>query len=194
MLRILKSLLVITAVAAIATGATGAYFTDSDTITANTLTTGTLDLTTSPTSAVISFSNLAPGWNYHDASHWGYDHPTYAIVTNTGSLPLKYRMRAVATGGTYDSNMLDEVLCQVAVDTGTPAGIVNIFNGKLGDLTNWHVLDTNFGPTGHTGWWGTGEQVRIYTAVPTTVGNELQGQSITFDIVFDSTQTDNPAW
>ena len=43
------------------TSATGAIFTDSDAVGSNTFSSGTVMLSTSPTSAVISFSDMAPG-------------------------------------------------------------------------------------------------------------------------------------
>jgi predicted ribosomally synthesized peptide with SipW-like signal peptide len=50
MLRIAKSLLTILAVAVVAVGATGAYFSDTEVVASNTFATGTLDL------------KLLPGW------------------------------------------------------------------------------------------------------------------------------------
>ena len=62
MTKIAKSLAMIALVAALAVGATGAYFTDSETISGNTFTAGTLDLQiNAPTSAVWTMSNMSPG-------------------------------------------------------------------------------------------------------------------------------------
>jgi len=44
MLRIVKSLMVIGVVSAVAVGATGAYFSDTATVTQNTFSTGTLEI------------------------------------------------------------------------------------------------------------------------------------------------------
>lgn len=62
MLKIAKSLLTIVAVAAIAVGSTGAYFSDSETVSGNTFTAGTLDLTVQgPSSAIWAMGTMAPG-------------------------------------------------------------------------------------------------------------------------------------
>ena len=50
-----------TAVATVVTGATGAIFTDNQSVGANTFSTGTVLISASPTSAVVSLSGMAPG-------------------------------------------------------------------------------------------------------------------------------------
>lgn len=86
------------ALAAIGVVATGAVFTDSASVTPNTFTTGTIDISTSPTSAVVSASTMAPG-----------DRPTGALtVSNDGSLELRYAVQSSATDG--DSLGLRDVL------------------------------------------------------------------------------------
>ena len=64
MLRIMKSLMVIVAVAAIAVGATGAWFSDEETSNGNSFTAGTLDLNVDGGNTnVVKFnvSNMRPG-------------------------------------------------------------------------------------------------------------------------------------
>jgi len=64
MIRIAKSLVTILAVAVIAVGATGAYFSDTETSTGNTFTSGTLDLNVDGGNTnVVKFTaaNLRPG-------------------------------------------------------------------------------------------------------------------------------------
>lgn len=64
MIKIAKSLIVIVAVAALAVGATGAYFSDTETSNGNTFTAGTLDLNVDGVNTnVVKFtaSNLKPG-------------------------------------------------------------------------------------------------------------------------------------
>lgn len=61
---------------------TYSWFTSSKTVPGNVFTTGTLDISTSPTSGFITASNLAPGGSVSADLR----------VDNTGTLDLKYRM------------------------------------------------------------------------------------------------------
>ncbi len=48
-------------IATVVIGVTGAIFTDTQSVSANTFTTGTLDIASTPTTAVVTFSDMAPG-------------------------------------------------------------------------------------------------------------------------------------
>src|SRR3954462_4317694 len=64
-----------------------AVFTDQDTVGANTFTAATVALTTSPTTALITYSNMTPG-----------DSVTNSItVTNSGNAQLRYALSSSAT-------------------------------------------------------------------------------------------------
>jgi hypothetical protein len=64
-----------------------ALFTDTATIDANTFTTGSVGISTNPTTAAVTFSNMVPG-----------DQVTAPIdVNNTGTLELRYAVTSVAT-------------------------------------------------------------------------------------------------
>lgn len=84
MLRIVKSLLVITAVAAVATGATGAYFSDTETSVGNTFAAGTLDLKVGgqddPNVAHVTVANIAP------AAPWTTQRGQGFTLTNAGTV------------------------------------------------------------------------------------------------------------
>jgi len=82
MLRIAKSLLTIVAVAIVAVGATGAYFSDQEVVAGNTFTSGYLDLkvddTDNPTVSMV-FADIAPGFS-----------STYSwMLKNTGNIAGK---------------------------------------------------------------------------------------------------------
>ena len=85
MLRILKSLLIIVAVGAIATSATGAYFSDSETSVGNSFAAGTLDLKVGGQDganvAHVTVANIAP------AAPWTTQRGQGFTLTNSGSLP-----------------------------------------------------------------------------------------------------------
>jgi len=78
MKKILISLSIIGAVAAIAVGGTIAYFSDTETSTGNTFTAGTLDLTVdAPQDSIWTMTNMAPGDSTSGT----------LAMTNAGSLP-----------------------------------------------------------------------------------------------------------
>jgi predicted ribosomally synthesized peptide with SipW-like signal peptide len=194
MKKILISLVTVAVVSIAAVGATRAYFSSTVTSSGNTFSAGTLVLGHIPQTAIVSYNNIYPGWNYHDESHWGYDYISDVVVQNNGSLPLKYRVIASTTTPISDY-VFDNVLAGVYVDgiAGT-SNHVELYKGTLRGLLNYITVDANFDTSPHTGWWGNGERVFFEFAVPPTVGNEFQGQSLNFNLTFDATQTNNPAW
>jgi len=84
-MKILKSLFVVMAVAALAAGATGAYLSDSETSFGNSFTAGTLDLKVGgqddPLVAHVTVANIAP------AAPWTTQRGQGFTLTNSGSLP-----------------------------------------------------------------------------------------------------------
>src|SRR5919202_6648666 len=67
-----------------------AYFTDTASVGSNTFSTGTIDIATSPASALVSLSAMAPG-----------DKVTAPItVNNSGSLQLRYAIKSTTTEAT----------------------------------------------------------------------------------------------
>ena len=68
-------------------GSTGAFFTDAQNVGSNVFSTGTLDISTSPASAIVSLSTMAPG-----------DTVTGAVtVSNAGSMQMRYAIRSTTT-------------------------------------------------------------------------------------------------
>ena len=89
-----------------------ALFTDTASVPANSFTTGTVDITTSPTTALVTFSAMAPG-----------DQVTAPItVTNAGTLQLRY-----AITGTTTENVLAAQL-----DLTVKSGVTTCTNGGFG--------------------------------------------------------------
>lgn len=111
MLRIAKSFLTIIAVAAIATGATGAYFSSTVNSPGNTFTTGAMAINVngqSPTaSAVFNATNLAPGQVIPQQTF---------VVNNTGTLTGNHLDLEVALSG-------DTALAQYIVFSGNTNGL-----------------------------------------------------------------------
>ena len=89
----------------VATTTTLALFTDSDSVAANTFSTGTVVLSTSPTSAVVTFSTMAPG-----------DQVTASLtVTNGRTLAFRYAVTSSTTANTLAAQL--DLTIKVGVTT-----------------------------------------------------------------------------
>ncbi len=144
MKKILISLSVIAAVAAIAVGGTIAYFSDTETSSGNTFTAGTLDLTLGESGgAPITLTNMKPG-----------DSGSGIItVSNVGSLAGKLyaTSKYVAADGTqpaeFPANMTpDEVAKMLVITAFTADGFDMLSRTDLprsldGDATDFTVYD-----------------------------------------------------
>src|SRR3989304_5803019 len=105
--RILYTLLAIGLLSLLAGLAGFAVFTDTASVGGNAFTTGTVDITTSPTTALVTFSNMAPG-----------DSVTNGItVTNAGSLALRYAITTTTTENTLAAQ-LDQTIWDEAEEAG----------------------------------------------------------------------------
>src|SRR5512133_2936148 len=117
--RIAASVVLVVVLALTWTRDTLAVFTDQDSVGANTFTAATIGLTTSPTTALITYSNMQPG-----------DSVTNSItVTNSGNVQLRYAISSSATNA--DSKALKDqlVLTVKTVDVTTPGTPCNDFDG-----------------------------------------------------------------
>jgi len=204
--RILLSSFIIAAVASIAVGATIAYFSDTETSTGNTFSSGTLDLEmdieNSTTSTAFSLSDVKPG-----------DSGSVTIkLRNVGTLPKP--------GGppwtskvyiTFENLVDDDVSCP------EPEGEIDgsCGSGKVGELSgNLNIRVRDYWGENCTGsprfdeehtladWVSNGKTflnddmpagdmncVVIDWNVPTSTGNIIQSDKATFDIKFTLEQT-----
>ena len=170
----------------------GAVFTDTKTIGANTFTTGTVKLATTPTTAAVTLTNMAPG-----------DSKVGSItVNNTGSLAQRYAV--VSTADNTDGKGLAAQL-QMTVKTGVTACT------SAGFATDGTVVYTTsvFGTTAGTKVIGdsaqgfqTGDRTLAATAteslcvlvsLPLTTGNGFQNATTTAAFTFNAEQTANNA-
>ncbi len=109
-----------------------ALFTDSAAVPANTFSTGTIDITTSPTTALVTMSTMVPG-----------DQVTAPLtVLNNGSLALRYAMTATTTEDTLAAQLVLTVKSTVTsctnanwASTGT-----TLYSGILGSVATTAVL------------------------------------------------------
>lgn len=164
--------------------ASTAAFSDAESPTSNTFSSGTIDLTTTPSSSVISFSTMAPGDS------------TVAPLTvrNNGSLETRYAVRSSATN--TDGKGLGAALV-TTIKTGvtcTPAGFGTggtvLFSGYLssvvmgdpaaGQQTGDRILAA-----------AASENLCIKAELPLSASNTLQGAATTATIDFTAEQTKN---
>ena len=190
-----RGLLVPLAVTALATSGlaaltSGAFFTDTDSVTGNSFTTGTVQLTATPASAAVTMGSMAPG-----------DVKVGTVsIANTGSLAERYSM--VSTADNTDGKGLAAALqttVKVGVTDCTPAGFgvsgtVVYGPGVFGSATGTKIFgDATQGaqPGDRTLAAGASENLCMQVSLPTTTGDGLQGATTTATFTFNSEQTLN---
>ncbi len=179
------------AIGAALTSATGAIFTDSDAVGSNTFSSGTVILSTSPTSAVVSFSDMAPG----DVDNG------QMTVSNDGSLQLRY---AVTTGTTEDTlaaqldmtvwDEADEVVVDSTCLATAPATVLYGPALLLGSVAGSDVIgNPATGPEtdDRTLAASDSESLCFRVELPLASGNAYQGITSTATLTFVSEQTTN---
>ena len=174
-----------------------AVFTDTDGVGTNSFATGTLSLTTSPTSTVwTAVTDGAPG-----------DKATGTLtVTNAGSLALRYAVSGSNTDATLSAGMNLRIGLQVSGSCDFP---YHNNDGTTTSLTNdtelvATALDTaaliGSSAQGQDATPGGGDRTLAASAnevlcfavvLPDTAGNSVQGLSNTTTFTFDSEQTIN---
>jgi predicted ribosomally synthesized peptide with SipW-like signal peptide len=188
--RLILGLIVVAIALVGATSAiTGAFFTDSKSVTANTFTTGTVKLGVAPTTAAITLTNMAPG-----------DVITAPItVTNSGSLSERYSV--VSTTDLADNNFLAAQL-QLTIRSGvascTTAGFTGgtvVYNPSVLGTTAGHNVVGDPTQGNQTGdrvlAAGNSEDLCFQVTLPMSTSNAYQGASTTATLKFDSEQTAN---
>ena len=176
-----------TAVATVATAATGAIFTDTQSVAANTFSTGTVAISSSPTSAVVSLSAMAPG-----------DKVTAPItISNDGSLQLRYAVTSTTT---------EDVLA-AALDMTVKSGVTTCTDGGFGVDGSVLYGAGDFGTTGGMNVFGDSAQgaqagdrtlnaaanevLCIQVSLPLATGNSFQSLTTTATLNFLAEQTAN---
>ena len=188
--RILLTLVGAVAVASMAGGAFSlALFTSTATVPSNTFTTGTVIITTDhPATAIVSFSNMAPG-----------DPVTNPLlVSNTGTLALRYAVSSVATN--VDAKGLKDQLVltiKTGVTTCTNAAYAAdgtiVYTGDLDSSAGKLIGDSATGAdTGDRTLAASGsETLCFHVSLPLATGNAFQGATTTATFTFDAEQTAN---
>lgn len=180
MLKIAKSLLLVFAVAAVATISTRAYFSDTKTIADNQFTTGTVNLTLDGlVNKPIQALNMAPGQHYIG----------HLFVINNGTIPADFFMKTEKTGE-GSQELYDELWIKLYFNGGEGYEGYVAYDGKLKDLNSagingvWLTEHFNLSPR------NPGESVSLYQKIslPADAGNEFQNLSVSFDEIFTALQ------
>jgi len=198
MLRIAKSLITILAVAAVAVGATGAYFTDRATIVGNTFSTGVLEIRVNgqPTRAGFNYTNAVPGVPV--TYTFGINNFGPPWFAGPSTLPAKDLLATVANQ-TGDVDLYNALTAKLYANAGwsgcsnpgvtfVPGKGCTVYNGLLSGMSQADVLRAT--------QWGAhpdlipGNSLSMWLEVelPNTGGDQsaLMGKSTTFDLNIDA--------
>ena len=187
--KIFLALLGIGLLATLAGMASLAVFTDSAAVDGNTFTTGTVDISTAPTTALVTFSDMAPG-----------DTVTNSLVaTNAGSLQLRYAITSSATN-TDAKGLKDQLVLTIkTIDVTTPGTPCDNFDGTqlyTGDLdsTAGALVGSNAqgAQAGDRTLNATASETLCFRVdLPLATGNAFQNATTTATFTFDAEQTAN---
>jgi predicted ribosomally synthesized peptide with SipW-like signal peptide len=162
-----------------------AVFTDTENVTGNTFTTGTVDIATTPATAVVAMPAMAPG-----------DQVTAPLtVNNLGTLDLRYSVTSATTEDVLAGELVLTMKSGVTTCTnlGWTADGTNLYSGVLGTVASTAVMgniaqgadagDRTLAP-------GGSEVICVNVTLPlaATAG---QGVTTTATLTFDAEQTVN---
>lgn len=166
MLKITKSLVTILAVATIAVGATSAAWTDSATVADNAFTTGYMDITTAPSSALFTATYIYPGWSEEQVLN----------VINSGTVPLNYDIAASKAAGDDALYTSEYFLLKI----GTVSGGSSVYNGTVSGLSGLAGVRNLIA--------GANENLYFTVSLASGAGNGLQNKTATVNFTFTATQ------
>lgn len=164
-----------------------AFFTDTASLPTNTLSTGSVDINTSPTSALVTFSDMAPG-----------DQVTAPItVSNDGSLELRYAVTSTTTEDTLAAQLDLTIKSGVTACTDAGFGVdgaVVYTTGDLGSVAGINVIGdpATGGQAGDRTLAASANEVLCFNvSLPSSTGDTFQGLTTTATFAFQADQTKN---
>ncbi len=184
--RILASVAVLALAGGMFTIASLALFTDSESVAGNTIGTGTIDLTASPASAVLTASNMAPG-----------DQVTAPVtVTNDGSLEFRYAISSVTTENALAADLVLTVKRDVTTcnDANWATDGTDLYSGVLGTTGGTAVIGSSAqgNNNGDRVLAAAADETLCFNVtLPLSTGNSAEGLSTTATFTFDGEQTAN---
>jgi predicted ribosomally synthesized peptide with SipW-like signal peptide len=185
--KMILSVLLVGAIFGAAAVGSNAIFTDTASVPANAFTTGSLDISTSPTSAFITFSNMLPG-----------DVVTAPLtVSNGGNVQLRYAVTSTTTENTLAAQL--DLTIKSGVTTCTNGGFgtdgtVLYGPADLGSTTGVNVIG-NPAQGSHSGDRtlnaAANEVLCFQVSLPSSTNNTFQGLSSTATFTFNAEQVAN---
>jgi len=187
--KVLASIFVLVMMGGAMALGSNAVFTDSAALGANSFATGSVDITTSPASALFSVSAMMPG-----------DVTTQPLtVSNSGNAQLRYAISATATNADTKALKDQLVLTVKTVDVTTPGTPCDNFDGTqvyTGDLDG--TTGALVGSSAQGAQAGdrvldasANEVLCFRVSLPLATGNTAQGAATTATFTFDAEQTAN---
>ena len=183
--KAVASAMVMTLLAAVLALTALALFTDTQSVPSNTFTTGSVDISTSPTSALVTFSGMAPG-----------DQVTNPItVTNAGTLQLRYAVTGTTTENTLAGQLDLTIKSGVTTCTSAGFGVDGTVVYAAGDLGNTSAINLIGNPAqgsqaGDRTLNASANEVLCFNvSLPSSTGNTYQGLTSTATFAFQAEQT-----
>jgi predicted ribosomally synthesized peptide with SipW-like signal peptide len=185
--RILFVLLLVGVIGGSLGVASNAIWTDSQNVGANVFSTGTIDISTNPTTALVTFSGMAPG-----------DQVTNPItVSNAGTLQLRYAVTSTTTENVLAAQL--DLTIKTGVTACTNAGFgasgtVIYGPGDLGSTTGTNVIGNpaqGAQAGDRTLNASANEALCFHVELPSGTGNSFQGLTTTATFAFAAEQTAN---
>ncbi len=189
MKKIILSLVVITLMTASSIGATRAYFSDTATITGNTLSTGALELRVNgePTVVGATFTGVVPVDGFEDGSV----SPVYALqnygppwFAGPSSVDAKSLVLNVENANDNGSGLWQKVMIRIEVGRLSGAMEHTVYEGKLEDLIDVDLF---------AGHWselivGSTQDMRYTVYLPESGSDQgsLMGSELTWDFVIEA--------
>jgi spore coat-associated protein N len=168
---------------------TGAIFTDSEDLNANSFTTGTLVLGLNPVTALFAVNNMAPGDTVSKP----------LTVSDAGTLGLRYAVTAAATNADA-KNLRDQLdftvfsgVSAANCTAGTTAGGTVLFGpAAIGSAAGIFGNPTQGAQAGDRPLGaGSGESLCFVADLPLSTDNTFQAASTTVTFTFAAEQTKN---
>jgi len=183
--KAVASAMVMTLLAAVLALTALALFTDTQSVPSNTFTTGSVDISTAPTSALVTFSGMAPG-----------DQVTNPItVTNAGTLQLRYAVTSTTTENTLAGQLDLTIKSGVTTCTSAGFGVDGTVVYAAGDLGNTSAINLIGNPAqgsqaGDRTLNASANEVLCFNvSLPSSTGNTYQGLTSTATFAFQAEQT-----
>ncbi|WP_148305910.1 TasA family protein [Geoglobus acetivorans] len=189
-MRWIVGVLMVALVGLVIGAGTFAYFSDTETSSGNQITAGTLELKLGdgantwyddPNIPSYTVTNVYPGWSdwldFYAKNFGSIDGDLYMKVTYTESTGDNTEAE-----GSPDDAVLDDNLCVAVTLDGTSFDLSTYDTNSdgcvsLSEIANQYILLGDL-----TG--GNSMHIKIDVNIPTTVGNEIQGDTVTVNVEF----------